>query len=235
MSWHCKNIGAYSRTSSYARENAQATYDVLNAIGWCLESVCALLGNVEHESGYNPWRWQSDQVLASTDTYNITHQTGHAYGYCQQDPAGKYIYSNYSQLQYGYGPKFSDTTGNINEGYAQLRYIHHVCEQGLPEWDKDNALAQGLGLPFNDFIANTPNYTVAQLTRTFFGCYERGTWSNNRVTAAEYWYNQLGGYTPVDPPGSDSYASWFAVFKLISKRKNVVLRGCGRPRGGGFQ
>ena len=80
--------------------------------------------------------------------------------------------------------------------------MHRSCVQNLNgEWDENNSLAQGLGMPYADFIANTRNYTVAQLTRTFFGCYERGTWSvGDRANTAEYWYDYLGGITPPTPP-----------------------------------
>lgn len=237
MSWHNKTSGAYGRTSTDAQENAQEAYNVLNSLGWCLEAVCALLGNVEHESGYNPWRWQSDNIITSTDTYHINNQTGHAYGFCQQDPAGKYINSAFAQIQYGYGPNFSDITGNINDCNAQLRYIHNICsDTSSSEWQPNSSYAQGLGLQFVDFIANTPSYTVAQLTRTFFGCYERGTWSQTRVEAAEYWQTYLGGYTPTPPPGGNAYAAWFGVFRIIAKRRNatVLYRHKNKP-GGGFQ
>ena len=230
MSWSCKNGGAYTRIQ--ALNNAKLAYDTLSALGWTFYSVCAMLGNVEYESGYNPWRWQGDTILSSTDTYNINNQTGHAYGFCQQDPAGKYINSTFAQMQYGYGPNFLDTPGSLDEGFAQLRYIHHVCGLGLPEWDATNPMAQGLGLPYSDFIANTPNYTVAQLTRTFFGCYERGTWNSNRVLAAEYWSAELSNYVPQPPPVSGDEI-WFAVFKIISKRKKGVIGYSRKPKNGG--
>ena len=219
MPWNNKNTGAYARTSTQAFDNAKMVYDILSGLGWCLESVCAMLGNVEHESGYNPWRWQSDSVLATTNTYEINNQTGHAYGLCQQDPAGKYINSAYAQMISGYGANFSNQVGSQNDGTAQMYYLHHVCGQGLPEWDENNAMAGGYGLPYSDFIANTPNYTVSQLTRTFFGCYERGTWSTTRQTAANYWYTKLAGYTPQPP--SNSAAAWFGVFYMLKKRKSL--------------
>lgn len=220
MGWHCQNGGAYSRTSFYAIDNAKCTYDTLASLGWTFYPICALLGNMEYESGYNPWRWQGDTRIASTDSYHINNQTGHAYGLCQQDPAGKYINSTYAQMQYGYGPNFLDISGNVNDGYAQLRYIHMICaDPNGGEWIPDAPAAQGLGLPFSDFIANTPNYTVAQLTRTFFGCYERGTWNSNRVLASEWWSAELANYAPVPPPGSDNSAAWFGLFHMLKKRK----------------
>ena len=91
--WHVKQTGAYGRTSQEAYDNAQLIYGVLYNLGWTLEAVCGVLGNMESESGYNPWRWQSDNILATTDTYELEHQTYHAYGLVQFDPASKYIYN----------------------------------------------------------------------------------------------------------------------------------------------
>ena len=244
MSWHCKNTGGYPINSTEAHENAIEIWNLCNSLGWTRASVAAMLGNMGGESVYNPWRWQGDVVLPVGDPGIGTiggGNTAHAYGLCQQDPAAKYIYRSYAQMQNGYGPNFSDQPGSIYDGYAQIMYLHWICSQNAAggEWLPDAPLALGLGMPFEDFIANTYNYTFNQLTRTFFGCYERGTWGDgSRVTWAGYWYNFLANNPPQDPdvpPGTDSQASWFAVFKIMSKRKNIVLRGCGRPRGGGFQ
>ena len=240
MSWHCKNAGAYGRSSTQASDNATEIYNICNSLGWTLESVCAMLGNMEHESGYNPWRWQGDIVLPVGDPRIGTiggGNTAHAYGLCQQDPAAKYIYRSYAQMQNGFGPNYSDQAGSQYDGYAQMQYLHWICSQNEAggEWLPNAPLAQGLGVPFADFIANTPGYTVAELTRVFFGCYERGTWGSVRVTAANYWYNHLSGYTPVDPdvpPGTDSQAAWFGVFRIIKKKHNPVIGYYRKSRNG---
>lgn len=220
MSWHVKNTGAYARTSQEALENAQEVYNVLYSLGWCLEAVCAMLGNVEHESGYNPWRWQGDTVLPVGDArigYIGGPNTGHAYGLCQQDPAAKYIDRAYAQALTYFGPNYSNQAGNPRDGQPQLEYIHWICsDPNGGEWDPDTSHST-YNMPFADFIANTGNHVVSYLTRTFFYGYERGTWSNTRVTAAQYWETQLGGYIPTPPSGLDP--RWAAVIHLIQGRK----------------
>lgn len=220
MAWHVKNTGAYARTSQEALENAQEVYNVLYSLGWCLEAVCAALGNIEHESGYNPWRWQSDTVLPVGDArigYIGGPNTGHAYGLCQQDPAAKYVYRSYAQALAFFGPNYSDQPGNTRDGQPQLEYIHWICsDPGGGEWDPDPG-HNPYNMPFADFYANTQNKGVSYLTRTFFHGYERGTWSSTRVTAADYWYQELGGYTPTPPPSLDP--RWAAVLHLIQRRK----------------
>lgn len=243
MSWACDPTGAYGRGSAKSRQNADEIRAVCNALGWCLESICALLGNIEHESGYNPWRWQGDTVLPVGDPRIGTiggGNTAHAYGLCQQDPAAKYIYRAYAQMQNGFGPNYSDQAGSQYDGYAQLQYLHWICSQNEAggEWLPNSSYAQGLGVPFEDFIVNSPNYTTGQLARVFFGCYERGTWSDTRVTATNYWYTIFTGSDPDDPdvpPGTDSQAAWIAVFQLIAKRKKEIYIYKKRKGGGLFR
>lgn len=227
MAWHVKNTGAYGRTSQEALENAQEVYNMLYSLGWCLEAVCAMLGNVEHESGYNPWRWQSDTVLPVGDArigYIGGPNTGHAYGLCQQDPAAKYVYRSYAQALPFFGPNYSDQPGNQRDGQPQLEYIHWICSNpNGGEWDPDPNHHPN-NMPFVDFYTNSQNKTVQYLTVTFFHGYERGTWHSNRIIAAQYWESQLGGYTPTPPPGIDS--AWAAVLYYVTKKRggNLVLQ-----------
>ena len=44
-SWHAKNLYGYLKTSTEAKENAEMCYATLSSLGYCLESVCAVLGN----------------------------------------------------------------------------------------------------------------------------------------------------------------------------------------------
>lgn len=227
MAWHTKAQGAYGRTSTEAGDNAREVYNLLYSLGWVLESVCALLGNVEHESGYNPWRWQGDVVLPVGDPRIGTiggGNTAHAYGLCQQDPAAKYIYRSYAQSLPYFGPNYSNQTGNTRDGEPQLRYIHWICsDPSGGEWDSDTSHSS-YNMPFADFIANTQHKGADYLTRTFFYGYERGTWSGERITAANYWYNELGGYTPEPPSGLDP--AWAAVLYYATKKRggNLVLQ-----------
>ena len=68
MAWHNKQTGYYSRTSTEVYDNAIMVYNILSSWGWHRSSVCALLGNMEVESGYNPWRWQGDSVPVEGNT-----------------------------------------------------------------------------------------------------------------------------------------------------------------------
>lgn len=224
MPWHVKNTGAYARTSQEALENAQEVYNVLAGLGWTLRPVCAALGNIEYESGYNPWRWQSDVVLPVGDPRIGTiggQNTAHAYGLCQQDPAAKYIYRTYAQSLPYFGPNYSDRQGSQKDGQPQLQYIHWICaDPNGGEWDADPNHHPN-NMPFNEFYPNTNNKTVQYLTVTFFHGYERGTWHSNRIVAAQYWEQQLGGYTPTPP--EEGAAAWFGVLHALKKKKQQTV------------
>ena len=203
--WHAKATGAYGRNSTEAKDNAEMFYGVMSSLGWCLEAVAAALGNQSGESGYNPWRWGSDNVLSSDSPWIDQREPmpsggyyNHAYGLFQQDPAGKYLHRQYAMSLPTYAPNYSNIVGQPHDGDAQCRYLHWICSDSsggewLPNYNT-------YSMPFVDFYTNSQNRSVDYLVRTFFGCYERGTWDNVRITDANYWYDYLGGITPPTPP-----------------------------------
>lgn len=195
MAWHNKRTGAYDRSSAEAIDNARMGYSVLSPRGFSLASFCAVWGNVEHESGYNPWRWQGDSVLPYGDS-RINTQSGHAYGLVQWDPASKYI--NGGVYYSGYGPNYSDRTGSDNDGTAQMQFLDATAVSSGQYFPNPN---YNYRISYTDFKAATlDQYSMEWLTRAWFHNYERGTWSQTRVTAAEYWYNVLSG-EPGPGPG----------------------------------
>lgn len=203
MAWHNKTYGAYGRTSTEAYDNALMIYGVLYSCGWTLEAVSGMLGNVEAESGYNPWRWQSDSVLEEGSP-RISYQNGHAYGLCQWDPAGKYIYNGtpYS----GYGPNYSNHTGSQFDGNAQMMYL---------DQNADYYPTASYPLSYDQYKhASISDYSIEWLARAWFYNFERGTWSNVRETAALYWYTTLGGVVPPTPPTPQGTIPIWLMFKL---------------------
>ena len=232
MAWHNKRTYGYLRTSAEGIDNATMIYGILSNLGWSLPAVCAMLGNCESESGYNPWRWQSEVVLPVGDSrigYIGGGNTGHAYGLVQQDPAAKYIYRTYAQQQPGYGPNYSDREGSEYDGTAQLHYLHWICSDPAGgEWLPGSSAYY---MPFSQFTAATiEQYTLDYLTRVFFWSYERGTWDSGRVTAANYWYDYFQGQPPPPPPPPPPATGgrrWL-LFKMV---KNHKYRGVSKPYG----
>ena len=193
MAWHCKAMGGYAMDSSEALDNANEIYGMLNARGWTLNSICGLLGNIGVESGYNPWRWQSDHIGSSTGS----PWTNMGYGLTQFTPASKYIDSTAAKGFAGYGPNFSDKTGSTGEGYAQVLFFDQYA---------DYYPTTAYPMTYAQFKASEE--TPAYLASVWLYNYERpgdpGATESIRRDNANYWYQVLSGEEPPpdpDPPG----------------------------------
>ena len=68
-------------TTSQMQVNATYIYKYLTANGWTINSISAILGNMQAESSINSGRWQSDDVGNMSGGYSLTQWT----------PASKYI------------------------------------------------------------------------------------------------------------------------------------------------
>lgn len=184
--WHAKPSGIYTRDSIQAHDNAKEIYKLLYSLGWTLEAVCGILGNIESESNYNPWRWQRDIILASDSPY-IDIQSTHAYGLFQFDPAGKYIRN--ARGYAGYAPNFSDQAGRVSDGECQVRYINDHA---------DYYPTQTYPMSYDAYkhatLETVPS--VGYLARVWFANFERGTWDEGRATSAEYWFRELQNFDP---------------------------------------
>lgn len=98
--WYAKPSGAYSINSDEAKSNMIQFRDELLS-EWTIYAIAGALGNIANESGFNPWRWQSDTV---------NYEAG--YGLVQFTPASTYIneFTNYANL----------STSEITEGASVL-------------------------------------------------------------------------------------------------------------------
>lgn len=208
MSWHVKATGAYSIDSTEGTENAKMIVDVLTARGWTLNAICGVLGNIQNESGMNPWRWQSD-VVRSTSESPWEHI---GYGLLQYTPAGKYI--NTSQSLTGYGPNFSDKAGLSTDGEAQLIYMDE--QEGYYSTDS-------YPLSYAEFKASTQS--AGYLAEVWLYNYERPSASEaesskaSRIADANTWYSKLTGYTPSPTPTPTSKSHKLPVWMMVRRRR----------------
>lgn len=187
--WHAKTYGAYGRSSTEAFENAICTYNLLTSLGWTLQAMCAVYGNIEAESGYNPWRWEGDAVPSSNESPD------YGYGFPQFTPSSKYILDDNAQANTGYGPNYTDWTGNIFDGDSQLRFIDVYAD-----YSTDNPY--GYNISYEEF--KTGYYSPEYLAKAWLHNYERpgeqGTEVEEyRARIARYWYDILIEYDPSDP------------------------------------
>ena len=129
---------------------------------WSIESIAAMLGNMQYESWLNPGQWE---------TGFPKYQGG--FGLVQWTP-----YTNFSSWA---GPDW-ETDYDL-----QMERIQYEMENGL-QWIPTATY----NFSFQQFTKmKKSDHDIEYLTKAFEYCYERGTWSNQRVTYAEYWYKYL--------------------------------------------
>ena len=185
MAWHGKNTGAYVDGSTEANDNAIMTYSLLAGWGYSYNAICAILGNIGYESGYNPFRWQGDVILFDYQSSLIDGQTGHAYGLLQFDPAGQYLHSTIAQSYQEFSPNYANSPGFPKDGTAQLKYMNNVA---IPI-NGAYITTAAYPLTFNEF--KTSNANVRYLTDVWLYNYERGTPAQARYDHAAYWETHL--------------------------------------------
>ena len=197
--WNCKAQWGYLRESNEAKQNAVMCWAVLGAQRWTLNAVCAIWGNIEAESGFNPWRWQGENVQ-STNSPMIGYPGGPntiGYGLFQFDPAGKYIRGGGNEYP-GFGPNYSDRQGSLYDGTAQLLFVD------------DNATDPNVGyiptasypISFADFKVSTAN--PGDLAKAWLLNFERPADQSSgvqdyRASLALWWWDFLSQGQPIVP------------------------------------
>lgn len=110
MAFNAKPSGGYSFSSTEGKNNVQQMYNMFNSLGYCVEAISGIIGNVMAESSLNPWRWQGDTVSVKG-----------GYGLFQYTPASEYL--NLSGVEY-FAPNRSVTSvtpgANPDDGFAQI-------------------------------------------------------------------------------------------------------------------
>lgn len=175
--WYAKNTGGYNIGSDEANENCKEIYNYLNAQGYVLEAVCAVIGNINRECGFNPWQWENWYGYNSRiTTTNYNRQSG-GYGLMQFTPypptpypnIQPYVDSPVAQSLIYYAPNFYDRPGSPTDGNGQLEFMHYqMFTQSPSEWFAQspnsgqynaylNALS-GIGVDYTRFY----NMTAAQ-------------------------------------------------------------------------
>lgn len=206
MPWSAKATGGYDLYSSEAEGNALEIANVLRAQGWTDNAIAGTLGNMQFESQLNPWIWQNNDVLASTDTYLIEHSSVHGYGLNQFTPAGTYINSTAAQGYPGYGPNFSDRAGNPADGAAQVLWVDQ----------------HGGYIPTSRYPLSYAQYKASALSSEYLAIvwlynYGRGGPGVEQTEAARRryaarWYEYITGQPPGPTPGQ-----WMITNRIDSR------------------
>lgn len=172
--------------------NAAYIYNYLHPRGWTMESIAAMLGNMETESSINPGIWQ-----------NLTENPSNGYGLVQWTPATKYT-------------DWCDENGLEPSHMASaLQRIEYELENHLQWFPSDYS-----DMTFAEFKASTAS--VYDLALVFLANYERPAdpTQPQRGTQAESWYEFLRSLPKTGPIAKKS-RSLPLLLMYMATRRNV--------------
>lgn len=160
------------------QHNAQIIYSILTSNGWTINSISALLGNMESESNINPGIWE-----------NLTEFSG-GYGLVQWTP-----YTKYSEWA---------GVGWENNGDKECERIQYEVDNNIQWFGNQYAPITTPPLSFYEFTQSTES--VGTLASYFLWYYEHAsnTDPTERISQAEKWYTFLTGVTPTPTPTNKS-------------------------------
>lgn len=210
--WHARQISGwstYARTDQEAIDNGMEFLSILMSLGFTKEACAGIWGNVGNEGGYNPWMWEGNQQIASTDSYNLDVSRSHGYGLFQYTPASKYVWDATCQAFAGFSPNYLDVAGTPNDGNAQVYAMDYLAKKG----DYSINPNHNFPLSYTDYMSSTqsPEY----LAEAWMWNYERPSTQYgeqslpNRRADARYWYDLWGGVVPPTPPTGSSKFKWW--------------------------
>lgn len=150
-------------TKDQRSQNVDIMYSYFKSQGWGIAPLAAMLGNMEYESWLNPAQWETGIPIQTTGGFGLVQWTPYT--------------------------KFSTWAGGAwqSDYDLQMERIQYELQNGL-QWIATAAYP----FSFYDFSKMTiQDMSIEDLTKAFEYCYERGTWNNQRVVNAEYWYKYL--------------------------------------------
>ena len=191
MGWIAKNNYL---SQSEMENNAKMFCAKMTSLGFTLNAICGMLGNIQTESNINPGIWESLK-------YNLSR----GYGLVQWTPATKYINWCGSGWQ-----------GN---GDKQCERINYECEHGLQWFSNPKAPIVTPPISFKEFKQST--LPVETLANYFLWYYEHPyiTIQPNRSKQAKRWGDFFGGVVPSVPisPGGNNKKSNMPLYMYLRR------------------
>ena len=201
MKWYNKFQQWLSPSQSL--HNAQNIINLLYVDGkdWTKESLCALLGNMRHESSINPNMYE----------YGYKWSADRGFGLVQWTPRSKYW--NWA-IQKGF------KESELRNGEAQVSRIEYEIENGIQYiangHQRRYGKAEKYNFSFADFRKNTQNLSVNQLTEAFMWNYEGPNYTagSNSLSDRQAFANRVfkeldfenkSDYEPDDSDDDDGY------------------------------
>ena len=163
-------------SGSRMEKNAQYIYDFLRDEGFTKEAACAVLGNFESESTFNPAIWENLNVISGNHS---------GYGIAQWTPATYFL-----QWAVDVGLITTATASQINRIAESSIQDLMDSELSFLMWTLNLSGDNFTGsTSFNSFTTSTSN--VKTLAKTFAENYERPASSEytERQNNAQKWYN----------------------------------------------
>ena len=174
----------YNLSTYEMAANADYIRLYLTKEGWSLEAICALLGNIEQESQFNPAAWEENNKPISEKGYGLVQWT----------PATKFFtYIGLESMNAGINEVAriaeEDPKKLID---LQLEFLIVSSQPGGGEWLTNLAIGYGAKekMKFEDFVKSTES--PAYLCEIFHAHYERSndleSVIQKRKDFAEEWY-----------------------------------------------
>ena len=209
--WHNKNVGAYSRDSVECQENVLKIMSILIPLGWTDNAIAGLCGNIEAESGFNPWRWQNDSQSMSM-----------GYGLFQYTPASKYVGDSLASTMQGYNPNYPVGNGGQDDGTAQILYmLQNSVPDGYGGRGAQYYPTSQYPLSLSDFASSTDS--PENLASAWLKNFERAgvEVEQQRRENARYWYEWITNHEYI--PSYDSKMKiLLAKQHWIRKRRMII-------------
>ena len=178
LSYYGNGYTAQGWSRAEKAQNVDVIASYFNSIGWTINAIAAMVGNMEAESYINPGQWEHGQPV-------------------EQIPA-----------QYGFGlvqwtpwTKYTDWAGadfrtNYDKELYRIKYEldWDIAAPNTGQW----FIRGGYNLSFNEFAHATEDVAGIQwLALCFFKNYENGQGGETaRQNNAVYWYQYLQNHHP---------------------------------------
>lgn len=236
-------ISSESEPTDEQKQNANCIKSYFSSENWTLQSICAMLGNMQYDSGINP------AYITQTNRYRLP-ESGSDLTILPNYVMQFYFASHYSDVNSdGYGIGLCNNTRTTTVNYLTQHYIvafgiyaHALWYDGWMQCARINTERardmQGTTRYFDVVEINGNTYyfanfavgtNVPELAEAWAMGYDRSAAGiSSRVDNALYWYDYFTGPNapqPIPEPAPEPYVipefkSW-KVPILMNKRKGV--------------
>lgn len=183
----------------YRQNNANnIAYYFVDLLHWTLDSVCAMLGNMQAESYLNPAQWEHGHPVGVRGRWG--------YGLVQWTPW--YKYTDWAEQEgMDWRTYFDGELYRIQYEMLQGEGFQWITRQEYP-------------LSFYEFTqATTADYSLDWLTMCFFSNYERGEGGEQaRKNNAAYWYQYFTGHPPTPPTPEPTQRRKFPIMFYLKPK-----------------